>query len=158
MENLDDVDRMIAHQCRNDACDPVCMYPVSPTREVIIGAEENARLGLASEPKGVQDVVISAYPEHEKMASMRAELDAIASFLEMVEAGEIKIHGNLDQLRFAYNAHDGYNRHGEEKTIFVPVNPSIEYCLAQWSGIDQNKLEAEKRAMLEAQRRMDDNR
>lgn len=79
------------------------------------------------------------YPEHDKMQAMRSELDAVSEFLELLYAGEIKYGGW--RLYLAYDIVDG---HG-----FAACEPDIADLLAQWSGIDQNKLEVEKRQMLD---------
>ena len=81
----------------------------------------------------------SAYPEHDKMASMRTELDAVASFLEALEAGQLTWGGKRLHLGI----------YATETSNFIrSVGANIPDLLAQWSGIDQDKIEAEKRAML----------
>jgi hypothetical protein len=83
---------------------------------------------------------MSDYPEHDKMAAMRTELDAVAGFLEALEAGEL----TYDRARLRLAVYSG-----ETSTRTQIVGANIPSLLAQWSGIDQDKIEAEKRAMLE---------
>ena len=82
---------------------------------------------------------MSDYPEHEKMAAMRTELDAVASFLEALDAGKLRWGG--ERLHLGICPSETSNR-------TQAVAPDIPSLLAQWSGIDQDKIEAEKRAML----------
>lgn len=84
---------------------------------------------------------MSEYPEHDKMQAMRPELDAVADFLERLYDGEIKYSGM--RLYLAYSFPD------DPSGRLNPAEPSISDLLAQWSGIDQNKIEKEKRRMLE---------
>jgi hypothetical protein len=80
---------------------------------------------------------VSDYPEHDKMAEMRTELDAIASFLEDLDAGKLT-YGD-ERLHLAVQPANSRAQ---------VVGPAIPSLLAQWSGIDQSKIEAEKRQML----------
>jgi len=82
---------------------------------------------------------MSDYPEHTKMAAIRDELDAVADFLEALESGKLTYGG--ERLHLAIYPADSPNRP-------VVVGASIPSLLAQWSGIDQDKIEAEKRQML----------
>lgn len=88
---------------------------------------------------------MSDYPEHDKMAAMRTELDAVASFLEALEAGELTWGGERIHLGV-------YPTETSNRTQVIPAD--IPSLLAQWSGIDQDKIEAEKRAMLQRCREM----
>ena len=71
---------------------------------------------------------MSDYPEHDKMAAMRAELDAVAEFLEALESGKLT-YGGL-RLHLAVYC-------GETSTRTQIVGANIPSLLAQWSGIDQ---------------------
>ena len=88
---------------------------------------------------------MSEYPEHEKMAAMRTELDAVASFLEVLDAGKLSWGGQQVRLAVEWEEEDDLQitRH---RTMLI--GPDIPALLAQWSGIDQNTIEAEKHAML----------
>jgi hypothetical protein len=88
-----------------------------------------------------------SYPEHEKMAAMRGDIDAVASFLEALEAGELKHAGQCDiRLAILCSFDDCPDADADDHYHAIPVD--IPSLLAQWSGIDQDKIEAEKRAML----------
>ena len=84
---------------------------------------------------------MSDYPEHDKMAAMRTELDAVAEFLEALDGGMLTYGG--ERLHLAIYPADSPNR-------AVVVGANIPSLLAQWSGVDQDKIEAEKRQMLAA--------
>lgn len=70
----------------------------------------------------------SQYPEHEKLSAISAESQAIGQF--------------LDEGTYTLCEVDKYDR-------FVPVGKSIQEILADYFGIDLNKIEAEKRQMLD---------
>lgn len=80
---------------------------------------------------------MSDYPEHDKMAAVRTELDAIASFLEGLDAGMLTYGG--ERLHLAIWPANG------RAQVIAPDIPSL---LAQWSGVDPGKLEVEKRQIL----------
>lgn len=81
------------------------------------------------------------YPEHEKMRRLRPQIDAVTKFLEALEQGQVTA-GIGDRLHFGI-----YWREGSPR--FVAASVSIPQLLAQHFGIDQDKIEAEKRQMLE---------
>ncbi len=127
---------------------------VSAEMGVKIGAVEDARLGLANEP---------SYPEHDKLIGMKPEIDAVADFLEKVINGAILVGkgGYARKLclavEYSYEeAQDSGWYDQDEGPVAVTIVPSIEPLLAQWSGVNQNKLETEKRQMLENQRKLNE--
>jgi hypothetical protein len=77
------------------------------------------------------------YPEHEKLGAVVEKSQAIGEFLEWC------------------NERCWYLCHPTESPFegcYWPVPGSINDHLAAYFGIDQNKLEAEKREMLDEQR------
>lgn len=84
--------------------------------------------------------MMSDYPEHDRMAAMRTELNAVASFLEDLESGKLTYGGQ--------RLHLGVHPEGSSGERLVTVGANIPGLLAQWSGIDQDKIEAEKRQIL----------
>jgi hypothetical protein len=78
---------------------------------------------------------VSKYPENAKLGRVAGKTQAIGEFVDWLEA-EKGIH-------LAVWASD---------TRMVPAGASIQNLLAEWAGIDQNKLEDERRAMLAAVR------
>lgn len=82
----------------------------------------------------------SPYPEHERQAAVLADAETIGVFLDTsgyVLAEHIKIEGYaLPQL--------------------VPVSKSVQQIIADYFDIDLTKIEAEKRAILDALRGKDD--
>jgi hypothetical protein len=83
-----------------------------------------------------------SYPEHEKLRAIKDKSQAIYDFLAWCE--EEKGYG------LAVDSESGYQ--GEK--YWVPE--SKRDLLAEFFGIDQQKLEGEKRAMLDEMRRMND--
>lgn len=73
------------------------------------------------------------YPEHEKLQAVRYETQAVHDFIEWVS----------DEYNVGLRCVDG----------FPPAGKSLRDLLAEWKNIDQQKLEAEKQAMLEELRR-----
>lgn len=89
---------------------------------------------------------MAEYPEHEKLAAVREESQAIGEFLDGCGYVLCRImyrapHNGLGGLS-AEPTHD--DQHGHYQAVSQP----IEGILAEWFGIDQAKLEDEKRAML----------
>jgi hypothetical protein len=76
----------------------------------------------------------TTYPEHEKLHAVRKRSQAIGEFLAEGDHG-------YQLCEFS-----------EELGEFLPVTRSTEQILADYFGIDLGRLEAEKRAMLDAQR------
>jgi hypothetical protein len=93
------------------------------------------------------------YPEHEKLTAMKTEIDAVASFMDKMWEGEITYSGL--KLRFAVEYEEDTDL-DEKRFVPVIVHPDPTDTLAQWSGIDQKKLEAEKRQMLKVQRELNE--
>jgi hypothetical protein len=73
---------------------------------------------------------MSDYPEHDKLSAVAEQTQAIGEFIEFVEAKGI----------FLARYEDGHN--------FPCEVHGWRDLLAEWAGIDQRKLEAEKRQML----------
>lgn len=74
---------------------------------------------------------MSDYPEHDKMSAIKDKSQTIGEFLDSTEY-VLCLYDEDDRLR--------------------PVAASIEQILALYFDIDLNKIEAEKRAMLDALR------
>lgn len=72
------------------------------------------------------------YPEHEKLDKVKDKSQAIGEFLE---------NGMPDGVTFGQ-----WNSKG---TRIHPVTPNIQQWLADYFGIDRDKLEAEKDQMLD---------
>jgi hypothetical protein len=81
----------------------------------------------------------SEYPEHEKLNAVKAKSQAIGEFLEWLQ------HERFQRVTLCLEADD------EEE--FYPFHYSTEHLLAEFFKIDLNKIEAEKRAMLETMRK-----
>lgn len=74
------------------------------------------------------------YPEHEKLQALKGANQTVGEFLEWLEEDNVIL-----------------SKWGEGDALF-PIYKSKEDLIAGFFGIDQNKLEAEKRQMLEALR------
>jgi hypothetical protein len=81
---------------------------------------------------------MSTYPEHEKLSAVADQTQAIGEFVEFIEGKGIFLARYTEGHVFPREVH------------------GLRELLAEWAGIDQNKLEAEKRQMLDAQRAMND--
>lgn len=84
---------------------------------------------------------MSDYPEHDKLKEIQPLSQAIGEFLEWC--------GEEGRDIFLATPHP----FGEG---MVPVNTSIERLLAQHFGIDLDKIEAEKRQMLDHMRKLNE--
>lgn len=82
---------------------------------------------------------MSEYPEHDKLRAIADESQAIGEFLEWMGTDRTAEHGQYGRRLFL--AHMWNDR-------LTPASYTIEDLLAQFFGIDQNKIEAEKRQML----------
>jgi hypothetical protein len=74
---------------------------------------------------------MSGYPEHDKLTAVAEQTQAIGEFMEWAESKGLFLARYVDGSNFPR-----------------PIHTDIRDLLAEWAGIDQNKLEAEKRQML----------
>ncbi len=83
---------------------------------------------------------MTKYPEHEKQAKIVAESQAIGEFLDF---------GLAKQGLYLCEAdNETYRTASGPETHFFPTHKSIPSILAQYFGIDQTKIDAEKEQML----------
>lgn len=78
--------------------------------------------------------MIDPYPEHTKQRAVLNDAEIIGSFLD-----------GTQYVLAEYHQPDGYS----EAHLF-PVTKPVEQVLADYFGIDLGKIEAERRAMLDA--------
>lgn len=91
---------------------------------------------------------MSEYPEHDKLQALEGRNQIIGEFLEWLMSREYVIG--------AYHKHsDGCRENGKQVCGYsdwdpqlVPINKPIEVLLADYFGIDRDKLESENRALL----------
>lgn len=76
---------------------------------------------------------MTEYPEHDKLSAVKDETQAAGEFIEWLESKGIFLA-----------------KYQEESNFPRPVHTSLLDLLAEWRGIDRNKIEAEKRQMLAA--------
>lgn len=81
-------------------------------------------------------VAMSQYPEHDKLQSIQEESQVIGEFLETCGYQLCEYH-------------QGFLEGGDGASGFMPVRGTIQDILAAHFGIDQKKLDDEKRQMLE---------
>jgi hypothetical protein len=74
------------------------------------------------------------YPEHAKQEEVRNDAETIGDFL----------------VSSKYELGEWCDIEGYHQPRFMPVSTPIQQILAEYLGIDLNKIEAEKRAMLAA--------
>ena len=75
---------------------------------------------------------MSDYPEHDKLHAIADQTQAIGEFMEWLEGKGIFLARYVKGSNFPRHVH------------------GIRDLLAEWAGIDQDKLETEKRQMLAA--------
>lgn len=74
------------------------------------------------------------YPEHAKLSQVQPQTQAIGEFLDWVASkhgAHLMTYVDVDDFRG-----------------WVPAGVPITRLLAEWAGIDEDKIESEKRAML----------
>lgn len=79
---------------------------------------------------------MTLYPEHEKQSKVLDEAQIIGDFLTNLPNG--------------YQLAEWHKPEGYYEARMFPVNKTINQILADYFDIDLNKLEAEKRQMLDA--------
>lgn len=77
------------------------------------------------------------YPEHEKLQNLGDANQIVGDFIEWLHDRGMEI-GRFEQMR------------GFSDLQFVPVTKSRDALLAEYFDIDRDKLEMEKRSMLDA--------
>lgn len=90
---------------------------------------------------------MSDYPEHDKLALVKDETQAAGEFVDWLATKGIFL-----AKRYMFTVGDEVTEDvGECRYESVaPVATPLTSLLAEWADIDQNKIEAEKRAMLAA--------
>jgi hypothetical protein len=97
---------------------------------------------------------MSSYPEHEKLAKISDKSTACGLFVEWLAAEKgIRLAGYHEHAPECYDS-DGDETCGMSTTsdLFAVTAP-LTKLLAEFFEIDENKIEAEKRAMLDELRR-----
>jgi hypothetical protein len=90
---------------------------------------------------------MSTYPEHDKLAAVKDDTQAAGTFVEWLGT-----QGVFLAKTYMFDADDCVTEDEAEKCYerTFPVTKSLVTLLAEWTGVDQDRLEAEKRAMLAA--------
>ncbi len=98
------------------------------------------------------------YPEHEKLARISEESQAIGEFLEWLKGGyegspgyQICVYhdGTYSTAAVIADALGGRESDREhDPSGYVPIRERTDQLLARYFGIDQEKIEKEKRQML----------
>ncbi len=83
------------------------------------------------------------YPEHAKLEAVKDQSQVIGDFLEWL--GNDRPGGPIFLCERRENAH--------VDNIWAPTGASTERLIAEYFDIDEKKLETEKRAILDAQRK-----
>lgn len=105
------------------------------------------------------------YPEHEKLAKVRDESQSIGEFLEWLSEKGIRLAAYHTHNEGCVNPdwHEGVNDGkdwldddhvekivcGGRENELVPIHYDTQKLLAEFFGIDLNRLEQEKRTMLQ---------
>ena len=91
---------------------------------------------------------MSQYPEHDKLDAIKGQSQACGEFMEWLTAQGFvlaKYHFHTDECRT--DGQRGYTCQMSDEMPY-PAYRSVNDLLAERFGIDQNVLEAEKRAIL----------
>jgi hypothetical protein len=107
----------------------------------------------AIERRGTGRIAMSDYPEHDKLEKINDKSQEIGDFLSWLAEGEYQSQGkgrnheDLGSIQLGcYRLRFAGEREAEMQPAMVPVTD----LLAAYFEIDQDKIETEKRAMLEA--------
>jgi len=87
---------------------------------------------------------MSDYPEHDKLSAVKDASQAIGEFIETAGYTLCELRTFIEPLDDEPNG-----KTYETRPRLAPVNKSIQVILADYYGIDLDKIEAEKRAMLD---------
>jgi hypothetical protein len=87
------------------------------------------------------------YPEHEKIVALKGDNTKIGDFLTWLDEQGVRLC-KLEED----DEDEAANRRRARARDYVPWNQSIEKILAAYFEIDQAKLDAEKQAMYNALR------
>jgi len=83
------------------------------------------------------------YPEHERLKALEGKNQTIGEFIEWLSDNR-------------YIICEWHNLGDEDARGYYPVNRSPQSWIAQYFQIDPAKIEAEKRAMLDIQRALNE--
>lgn len=93
----------------------------------------------------------SRYPEHAKLESVKEKSQTIGEFLDWLQTEQAVVLTREHQhSEFCYE--DGDCVCGAQRGDLTPVISPIPQWLARYFSIDEEKLESEKRQMLDALR------
>jgi hypothetical protein len=105
------------------------------------------------------------YPEHEKMKTIpEAERQAVGGFIEWLKARyELAVWGTVEEYMGSTHCDScspDNDCDGLDEDVLVPVSSStrVESLLADYYGIDLQKIDAEKQMMLDGLRLRDHQR
>lgn len=93
---------------------------------------------------------MSDYPEHEKLRAIQDQSQSCGEFMDwLIEQGVVlaKYHFHTDECHTESSRRPSCGMSAE---MLYPVHTSTESLLAKFFDIDLNKIELEKRAMLES--------
>lgn len=89
-------------------------------------------------------------PECEKMQAVKGESQAIGEFLDWMTSSKGYVIAEYPKALKVLHHHALQTQVGDE---LLPIHTRIEELLAEYFNIDLKKVEKEKRALLEEQRR-----
>ena len=85
------------------------------------------------------------YPECEKIAEVSEELNKIGRFLNWLKMEKGFVLGEY----YKVDEIDDISDYGDLEEVIFPVHTSTDKLLAEYYDIDMNKVEEERREMLE---------
>lgn len=103
---------------------------------------------------------MNTYPEHDKVRVVQDRSQAIGEFLEWLGSKGVSLATYHEHTDACYDESDWKNRYpqcGYGESQLQAEYKSIEARLAEYFDIDQDRLESEKRAMLDLIRSQNEN-
>jgi len=92
---------------------------------------------------------VSNFPECEKFSALREKMNAIGDFIEWLSYEKKFIFAKQYEWDEEEDKIIGEGTRMVHHSQLLPSPVRIEDCLAEFFGIDENKLEVERRAILE---------
>lgn len=92
------------------------------------------------------------YPEHEKLHKIADKSQSIGEFVEWMQGEKGIVFGSYHEHDDGCMGSGGFRVCGLRKDELCPTRVNIRTLLAEFFGIDESKIEAEKRQMLDEMR------
>jgi hypothetical protein len=88
------------------------------------------------------------YPEHEKLHAITDKSQAIGEFVDWLDAEKSIVLARRHEHGDDCRSEEGFLMCGYSTNDLIPAGVRIQTLLAEFFGIDEEKIEREKREML----------